>query len=329
MPRHLKLIFTLAVFAVSLTSSATASLASTAPLSSKELTKAEKILVKLGELERVTAASDHRSLLRANYPELYVAVSSLHDSDLKTDLATAIYLYEKALLVASVGDTAVGDCEKELRSSYRNLCTGGQLTRAEFLLAKARLHTTWAAASVRYARGSRDVVTLEAISQIARERSLDLALSARVVNVLRGFEQDAISYSSLGDFEEHARIARVSFDEFSTRFRSASDAAYSLLRSLPRNSLTYHLLGALNSYSDGLFWWQKTYRRKEAVVSANNWTEPASANPLGLRAETIEYSVVCIWRKAARHIASATTEIERGRSDLANAAELSKNATGD
>jgi hypothetical protein len=283
----------------------------------KEIKKAQRIMDQLGALSRAASTpSNFKSTVSTSYPQLYVRVASLREGLLKTDLATAVYLYEKAFLVQHEDDTISADCGLEVRELYRNICRmNGGLTRSQLLLAKAHLHMDWADTLIRYYQGARDLQTVDTIAEINRERLIDLRLSEGFVSILQTLERDVNSYASLGEFEAHNRVAKVSFDQLSNDFKKASDACLPVLTSLPRNSLTYHLQNALNSYADGLFWWQKTYKRKEIVVSAQNWTEPPPRNPLGFDAAGVDYAVVSNWRKAGRHIAIAQGEIERSRSE--------------
>jgi hypothetical protein len=326
MPRHLKTLVCLFVSVLFLFVGQDFARATERPSADKDLKKAQRILDKLAALTRAASTpSNFKSTVNTSYPELYVKVSSLREGLLKTDLATAVYLHEKAFLAQREGDTTSVDCGLEVRDLYRNICrTNGGLTRAQLLLAKAQLHMDWADSLIRYYRGARDLQTVNTIAEIDRERLIDLRLSEGFVSVLQTLERDVNSYASLGEFEAHNRVAKVSFDQLSNDFKRASAACLPVLTSLPRNSLTYHLQNALNSYADGLFWWQKTYKRKEAVVSVQNWTEPPPRNPLGFDAAGIDYAVVSNWRKAGRHIAIAQVEIERSRSESIAAASLAR-----
>jgi len=316
MPPHLNRLLTIAISAFILLAAESIRFAKNTAPSDKELRRAEKVLTKLVALQTLsTNTTIYAATVKKFYPDLYVSVSGLREGGLKTDLSTAVFFYERAYLSERDDNTARADCDLEVRAVYRNLCAARvDQTRAQLLHAKAGLHTAWASAHFRYYRGYTDDRTISTLSALATERSIDINLANRLVALLKTLDDEVNTYSSLGDFEERNAVAKVSFAKLSHDFKSIAPTAYSLLSSLPRNSLTYHLQNALNSYSDGLFWWEKTYRQREMVVSVNNWTEPASRNPLGFDAGGINYAVVCQWRKAARHIASAAVEIERARS---------------
>lgn len=289
----------------------------TAP-DAQELKKAEKVLTRLAELQTAsTDLNNYKAAVTKLYPKLFINVASLRESDLKTDLSTAVFLYEKAYGLERSNDASAADCNNEVRELYRNLCLRrANQTSAQLLLAKAQLHTRWAEALIRFYRGNTDASIAATLSEIKKERSIDMTLAESAVAILKTLDGEVNSYSSLGEFEERNAVARVSFDKLSSDFETVAANLQQILWSLPRNLLYYQLQNAFNSYSDGLFWWQKTHTRRAraAVVPVTNWTEPASQQPLGFDAGTINYTVICNWRKARRHIANAAIEIERVRS---------------
>jgi hypothetical protein len=317
MPPYLNRLLTFALLAfIVLAGESLCPAANRAP-DTRELKKTEKALAKLSELQ--TASTDlnsYKAAIRKLYPQLFINIADLREGDLKTDLSTAAFLYQKAYALER-GDTAA-DCNDEVRDLYRNLClTQNKQTRSQLLLVKAQLHFSWAGALMRFYRGERDAQTVAAVSEIRKERRIDLTLAERVVAILKTLDSEVNSYSSLGEFEEHRAVAKVSYGKLSNDFETMAETAQPFLSSLPRNSLYYQLQNALNSYSDGLFWWQKTYRRKtDAVVSANNWTEPTPKQPLGFDSDSLNYTVICNWRRAHKHIASAAIEIESAKNNL-------------
>lgn len=319
MPRHLNKLLSIALYVLLLLAGESLSLATIRAPGASELKKASNVLAKLDELQTAAAdEGDYKRVVRKFYPELFSSVASLPEGELKTDLSTAAFLYQKAYAVERGGDAA--DCDNEVKALYHNLCSKrGNQTRAGLLLAKAHLHAQWAQALIRFYLGSTDALTINTVSEIKRERLIDLKLAERAVAILKTLDEEVNSYSSLSEFEEHNAVARVSFDRLSKDFEVGGGTVQRLLSSLPRNLLYYHLQNALNSYNDGLFWWEKTHARREAsasVVSVNNWTEPPSQKPLGFDVGTINYTVVGNWRKAGKHIADAASEIEKARNDL-------------
>lgn len=315
MPRHRRKFLWTFVFAATFIAGERFSLAANRTPTDNELKKSEKILTRLAELDdSAHERTTFRSAARKHFPDVYIKASSLPEGDLKTELSTAAFFFDNAYSRAA--DSSLAECTREGRDLYRNIClkTSG-VTKAQLALLKARLHLNWARTLLLYLHGDREPATIETIAEIKRERSIDLELSQRIVGILRSLERATNSYSSLGEFEAHNRVAKVSFDELSHEFDVVAATGSSLLAALPRTSLTYRLQNAINAYGDGLFWWQKTYRRTEKVVSVTNWSEPPSRNPLGFDAGAIDYAVIAFWRKAASNIAAAEGEIERRMQD--------------
>lgn len=279
--------------------------------SEKDLRRGEEVVAELRRLERLAADSrGYRALAVKLYPALFVKVSKLKEGDLKTDLTTAVFLHEQAL--GAAGD--VVDCAAELRAVYARLCaeekSGGAL---RFLSAKARLHTNWADALIRARRGAADAATLAAIEEMRAERRIDLTLAEKALSALRTLGRETHVYSSLAQFQEGGALARVSFERLSEEAASALCEVDRILQSLPRGPLFYPLYHARNFYSDGLFWWRKTYRRRQPVVDVNSFAEPGDAESLGLNIETIEYTVSINWRNAAQRTRRAEELITKMR----------------
>src|SRR5215212_9667195 len=156
--------------------------------SKKDLKRAEAVLSKLRRLEGAAATADPDAFIktaRKLYPELFSKVAALREGGLKTELTTAVFLYESSLRASRRGGGAA-DCSRELRESYARLCLeerdGG---RAAFLRAKALLHARRAQAELLYARGDRADVTLAAVSRIRAERDTDRALAADALQSLK------------------------------------------------------------------------------------------------------------------------------------------------
>src|SRR5205823_14512711 len=106
-------------------------------------------------LEEAAASRDPDAYRRASgklYPGLFVNVSELREGDLKTDLATAVTLYESAYRTRRAAASTAPDCASELRETYFRLCLENAGDRTGLLRAKARLHARWAEAELRYLR---------------------------------------------------------------------------------------------------------------------------------------------------------------------------------
>ena len=281
----------------------------------KETKKGADIIAKLRLLEQLTASAPdfktYRALMNKLYPRLFIEAAALTDGDLKADLTTAVFLYDEALQRFHETAGARPLCADEARAVYADLCAQARGTSLTGLLwAKARLHTAWAAATVNDRRGLGDASTLAALAEMRRERAVDLMLAARVIEKLRAVEREVCAYPSLGEFEAHQKLALVSFEQLSKDVMEALPEIDRNLRALPRSPLFYALYHARNSYLDGLFWWRKTYRRGEMVVSASSFTEPDEMKSSKLDAGVVNYTIAVNWRKAIEHTREAVSLIE-------------------
>jgi hypothetical protein len=284
-------------------------------LTEKDVARAESIIAKLRVMQRLTGESadseKSRKLVEKIYPGLFIQVAELRASDLKTDLTTAVFLYEEALHGQADSNSIRLDCKDEPRAVYAKLCVENQTGNLpDFLRAKARLHTNWAEALVNHHRGIIDSATTSALEEIREERRNDLTLAGQALASLNSLETKVCAYTSLADFEEHRKLATVPFEQL---FEDASEALQSIdriLLSLPRSPLFYPLYHARNSYTNGLFWWQKTYRRSQLVVNVNAFHEPDEIKSSRLDADAANYTVVINWRNAIRHTREAANMIE-------------------
>jgi hypothetical protein len=259
-------------------------------LREKDVRRAERILAKLSDFEQAQSeVVDNGKRASRKIPgELFAEVASLRQSDLKTELTTLLFLY----------DELPG---KELNSSY--------------ILAKARLHAHWARAMVNEHRGIKDGATISALEEMRSARRDDLRLCEEAVDALKTLENEVYEYSSLAEFEEHGRLARVSFEQLSLDVSRVLQKVDRVLDSLPRGPLFYPLYHARNAYSDGLFWWQKTHRRSEMVVNVNSFNAPDEMKASSIDHDTVNYTVAINWRKAIRHTREAARLIEALRTN--------------
>jgi hypothetical protein len=284
-------------------------------LREKDVARGESILLKLRRLEQLTKVSagseKHRKLVSKMYPGLFVEVADLRESDLRTDLTTAVFLYDEILQSQIDSNNSAPDCQSEPREIYARLCEENRDGRlADFLMAKARLHTRWAEAVINYHRGQNDVVTMATLQLIREERHNELHLAGQAVEALQSLEKNLCSYATRGEFEEQRALARVPFERLSLDVSKTLQTIDRILLSLPRAPLFYSLYHARNAYANGLFWWQKNQRRSKLVVSARAFNQPDEMNSSKLDAVEIGYTVVINWRKAIRHTREAAHIIE-------------------
>ena len=288
----------------------------------KELGKAEAVLSKLRRLEE--AAPDAGSFERAArglFPKLYASVYGLREGNLKTDLSTAVALYESALRAGAEGGGAAPDCSREMREAYARLCLESA-GRAALLRAKARMHARWAGVELLYARGERGDATLEAHSAIRAERATDRALAEEALHVLEG-----LAKLSAGDAPADAEAARRALSDEHEGRASGKPAADEdlagrleqldrILASLPRDGARRLLREARDAFRDGLYWRLKAAPAHALVVNANAFAEYGSLPRLGLRADDAVRAERANLRAALRFIGKARELMGRaGRND--------------
>ena len=272
-------------------------------LGGRDLKKAEALLSNLRRLEEAADAPGSFQKIAAKlYPGLYAKVSRLRDGDLKTDLATAVALYESALRAsygsapgAGVeGDGAAPDCAREMREAYARLCREAA-GRASLLRAKARLHARWAEAELLYARGDRADATLEAVNAVRAERDADRALAGEALHVLEELAADARD----GERAESRPV----------NFRARLAQLERILASLPRDRARGLLGEARAAFRDRLYWQMKAVPARALVVDANSFAEPGTLPRLGLTADDADAAARSNLRAALKFIRKAKEEI--------------------
>lgn len=274
-------------------------------LREKDVRRAENVVAKLRLLDAAGAdradAAAFRALTRKLYPGLFVTVADMRQSDLKTDLDTAVFMYEEVGRTWFAAGDSAADCGRERPDIYLPLCLGlGGGTARQLLLAKARLHARWAEAAVKTYRGEGDAETARALSEMSAARGNDLAIAARVVEALKPLEGLANISRTYADYQEQRAVSKVSFERLDGEFADALGRAGALLNWMPRSPAFYYLSGARRSYTDGLFWYQKVHRAKKMVVSADGF-ERDPLKDLWRDAEQVGYTAVVNWRTAIKY----------------------------
>ena len=251
----------------------------------KDLKRAEAVVSKLRRLEEAAASREPGALRKAAskvYPGIFSSVSKLKDSDLKTDLSTAVALYDSA--ARDAGGRADVDCSRELRGSYSRLCreavASGDNARADLLAAKARLHTRFAEAELRHARGARDDATLEALSLIRAERSTDIALAREALRALKGLT---------GTPADSDKLEEVGL----------------ILASLPRGQVYTLLRNAFDASRDALCWQNRTLPSRALVVDVNSYAAPDPLRRSDTRAADADRATLANQRAAQRFVRRA------------------------
>lgn len=251
----------------------------------KDLKRADAVIAKLKRLEEAARSREPGALRRAAskvYPGLFSTVSKLKDSDLKTDLSTAVALYDSA--ARDAGARAGLDCSREVRDSYSRLCREAAASidngRADLLAAKARLHTGFAEAKLRHARGARDEATLETLRRIREERSTDIALAREALRALKELT---------GTPADSDKLEEVGL----------------ILASLPRGQVYTLLRNAFDASRDALCWQNRTLPSRARVVDVNSYASPDPLRVLDARAGDADRAALANLRASQRFIQRA------------------------
>jgi len=252
----------------------------------KDLKRADAVVSKLKRLEEAAASREPGALRRAAskvYPGIFSSVSKLKDSDLKTDLSTAVALYDSAARAAA-GARAELDCSRELRESYSRLCREAAASsdkgRADLFVAKARLHTRFAEAALRHALGARDDATLETLRRVREERSTDVALAREALRALKGLT---------GTPADSDKLEEVGL----------------ILASLPRGRVYTLLRNAFDASRDALCWQSKTLPSRALVVDVNSYASPDPLRRVDTRAADADRAVLANQHAALKFIRRA------------------------
>ena len=267
--------------------------------SKKDLKRAEAVLSKLRRLEETSATADPNTFIktaRKLYPELFSKVSALREGGLKTELTTAVFLYESSLRAARQGGGA-SDCARELRESYARLCLEtGAGGRAAFLRAKALLHARRAEAELLYARGESGAATLDAVSHIRAERDTDRALASDALQTLK----ELVAASSSTD------DARPALD-----IAGRLEAFDRVLASLPRDRAHQLLREARDALRDSLYWRLKAAPALALVIDAGSFTPRGELPRLRLRADDATHAAQANLHTALKFISKAEEELKQ------------------
>ncbi|MDQ3917166.1 MAG: hypothetical protein M3348_01575, partial [Acidobacteriota bacterium] len=261
-------------------------------------------MAKLRLLDEAAAANDesaYRARASQLYPGLFVTVADMRQSDLQTDLSTAVFLYEKVGRTWLGAGAAAADCVRERPDIYQPLCLelrGG--TVRQLLLAKARLHARWAGAVMKDYRGERGPETARALSEMRAARANDLLIAARVVEALKPLEGLVNSSPTSAGYQGRPAASKAGAAGPDVEFADALGLAADLLAWMPRSPAFYQLSGARLAYVDGLSWSQKARQAKALVISANSFQSDPLKN-LGMDAEQVTAAAEANWKSAVRH----------------------------
>jgi hypothetical protein len=169
----------------------------------------------------------------------------------------------------------------------------------------ALLTSLFVAPMAAYAQSVARVKQFSAQPEIESKATDEMLLAARSMVALKRLEKDVLVYRSLGEFEAHGKLARVSYQAFRNDLTEVTAEVEPMLARLPQSKLKAELTNALDSYRDGEFWWQKIDRPRVVNVSALAATRNVPTPSDTAFADTIPYTVTIHWRQANRYLRRA------------------------
>ena len=129
--------------------------------------------------------------------------------------------------------------------------------------------------------------------------------TSRVIVALSRLDAEVITYRSLADFQDGRKLSRVPLATFEQDWQDVSAEVTPLLDQIPASKLKSDLSNALDSYRDGLFWWQQCVEPRVVNLRSLNYaTRDRSAADAEFRA-TISYTVAIHWRHAHDYLSRA------------------------
>jgi len=281
-------------------------------LSEKQQAKTEHLIGKLEQLGVLASQNPQYDEYRTTVRKLSVGIkeeaSKLPESDLKTDLLTALYLYERVLSdwnELERQSPPESGCANERQGADFYLCQHTDGPQRAWLWKRARRHTGWARAVLHAGKGAQGDELANELCLMREERKLDAMSAREALEALKELQDEVIVYRSLGEFEEGRSLARVSFDSFTTHLHRTSPVVKHLLSLLPENRLKMELHNALLSYMDGGFWWSKVYSPAVINVSGRGFAEGEQTRLDKAYLSTDLYTVAINWRQGSQHIKRA------------------------
>lgn len=293
-------------------------------LSSSSRSRAEKLLAELAKLDAARDAGVNAfDARRAGKiaARVYVRAQGLPDGDLKIDLATAARFYGRAFArqLNPRGEARDdSECGGERPGAYRRLCAARSgRDMVTLLLAKGRMHADWARAVVADRTGAS--VSAASLEEVRAERVMDAVLARQALVALKELEALTDAPATLADFEAERKIGKVSPAEFSRKLDGAARVVKQSLAWLPESPLKCEIDKAFQSYTDGLWWWQRGERPLIVKVAGNNFAEQNFSAMAHLPNGQLGYNAVVNLRHAREYArrADALLDAELSRIGLA------------
>jgi hypothetical protein len=286
-------------------------------LSERQQAKTEQLIGQLEQLGVLASTNprydEYVSSVRRLSMGFKEEVLKIQEGDIKTDLLTALYLYERVLSdwrELETHKSTESRCAKDEAGADPSLCQNGFLAQRASLWNKARCHTGWARAVLHSGKSMQDDALANALREMRAERELDRMSARRAIEALKELREDVIIYRSQGEFEEGRSLARVSFENFTEHLQRVAPLVKHILYRLPENRLKLEIRNALLSYLDGGFWWSKVY--SPAVINVAGGRFASRERTLLDKAyfSTDLYTVAINWRQGSQHLKRAEAMLD-------------------
>lgn len=289
------------------------------PLRPRELALAERVLHRLDVMLGATSGPEGASALRTAYkkfyPDLLIDTAGMRDGDLKTELDTAVFIFERLARDWQMLGGLKANCEAQRGDTYLPLCLGlHDGSERGLLLAKAKLHTRWGRALVKHARGLDDAATHKLLSELKEARRTDLIFAdAALAHCRRLGLLFKARTASAGSDEDFVGLA----EDTLLRKNAAQliNEADLYVASLPRSSLRYRLEAALAAYRDGLFWLDRLGRTAARVIPLDKMIE-TTHDRLGTPPESVRAALSANLIRGRRYTNKAESALLEARRAL-------------
>ena len=136
-------------------------------------------------------------------------------------------------------------------------------------------------------------------------------LQSKALAALARLDRDVIVYRSLADFEAGGRLAQISLVQFESELRDVKGEVAPLLDQIPKGRLKSALENALDSFTDGAFWWSRIEERRVIPVSELISDDLPRAPADRAFISSIPYTVAIHWRQAHEYLKQAQKSVAR------------------
>jgi len=145
-------------------------------------------------------------------------------------------------------------------------------------------------------------------SQIIEDATADQVVGARAILLLKRLDDDVVVYSSLADFEESKKLARVPLETFQNDLLEITPELQKLVSSLPDTPLRADLISAFAAFRDGADWWERISESRVVNVSELKSRGTDSTSDVSFVAG-IPYTVAVQWRQANSYLQRAVKDL--------------------